>query len=290
VKFDRDVALINVIFCLDECHLFRLFLRDNITISYKELQNMTELLTTKQLQDLLGVDRVTVYRMLNDGRLRGVKIGNQWRFPKSELNRLLGEAEEQNEPLAQTEPLEYLPSDCWQRVQEIFAGIIGIGALTISSSGEPLTQPTFANPFCELMLSSAEGRVACQESWKRIALSAGRGRPFQLCHAGLCYQRVPVHSEGRAIGWLIAGQFYIQNQDWARQEERLSQLSQKYHLPLSVLLQAAARIPVLKKYQQQQVQEWTPKVAETFESILCERSDLMSRLRRIAELSAVRPF
>ncbi len=52
---------------------------------------MNELLTTKQIQDLLQVDRITVYRMLNDGRLKGVKIGNQWRFPQSEIDRLTGE-------------------------------------------------------------------------------------------------------------------------------------------------------------------------------------------------------
>ncbi len=249
---------------------------------------MTELLTTKQLQDLLGVDRVTVYRMLNDGRLRGVKIGNQWRFSRGDVNRLLGEPDEQNGQSAQTEPLEYLPSDCWQRVQEIFAGIIGIGALTVDVAGEMLTQPTFANPFCQLVLESPEGGVACRNSWRRIAMSAGRGRPFHVCHAGLCYQRVPVHSEGRVVGWLVAGQFYVQNQDRARKQEQLLLLSQKYHLPLQELIQAEARIPVLRKNQQQQVQEWAPRVANTFESILCERSDLMSRLQRIAEISAVR--
>ena len=45
---------------------------------------MAELLTTKQLEDLLKIDRITVYRMLNDGRLKCVKIGNQWRFPRNE--------------------------------------------------------------------------------------------------------------------------------------------------------------------------------------------------------------
>jgi hypothetical protein len=49
------------------------------------------------------------------------------------------------------------------------------------------------------------------------------------------------------------------------------------------------KIPVLKKYQQDQVLEWTPKVASTINSFLCERSDLMNRLQRIADLSNIRP-
>ena len=40
---------------------------------------MENYLTTKQVQDLFKVDRITIYRMLQDGRLKGVKIGNQWR-------------------------------------------------------------------------------------------------------------------------------------------------------------------------------------------------------------------
>ena len=34
---------------------------------------MTDLLTTRQVQDILKVDRITIYRMLQDGRLKGVK-------------------------------------------------------------------------------------------------------------------------------------------------------------------------------------------------------------------------
>jgi excisionase family DNA binding protein len=44
-----------------------------------------DLLTTKQLQELLQVDRITIYRMLNDGRLRGFKVGGQWRFSRQEI-------------------------------------------------------------------------------------------------------------------------------------------------------------------------------------------------------------
>ena len=54
---------------------------------------MDNLLTTRQVQDRLKVDRITIYRMLQDGRLRGVKIGQQWRFPEKEIERLKKEQE-----------------------------------------------------------------------------------------------------------------------------------------------------------------------------------------------------
>ena len=58
---------------------------------------MEELLTTKQVLDILQVDRTTIYRMLKDGRLSGVKVGQQWRFPRSEVEDLLYHNEAINE-------------------------------------------------------------------------------------------------------------------------------------------------------------------------------------------------
>ncbi|NIO07067.1 MAG: helix-turn-helix domain-containing protein, partial [Deltaproteobacteria bacterium] len=42
---------------------------------------MTEMLTAKEMQDLLQVDRSTIYRMAEAGQLPAVKVGKQWRFP-----------------------------------------------------------------------------------------------------------------------------------------------------------------------------------------------------------------
>lgn len=246
---------------------------------------MEKLLTTKQLQELLKIDRITVYRMLNDGRLKGVKIGNQWRFPQSEIDRLTGEERETEEPGGGDAVLTDFPTDCVQRVQEIFAGIIGIGAITITLGGDALTQPTFCNPFCKLMLSSSSGRQACQSSWKKIASKTTKKIPFQTCHAGLFYQRAIIHLNQQPIAWLVAGQFYIQTPNHDLERSRLESLANIHNIPFLQLTEAAQKIPVLKSYQRDQVQEWTPKVADTVHSILCERAGLMDRLQRIAELS-----
>lgn len=248
---------------------------------------MGELLTTKQLQDLLKIDRITVYRMLNDGRLKGVKVGNQWRFSQNEIDRLLGE-----DPGAENTVIESIPdfpSGCLAEVQNIFAGIIGIGAITVSLRGTPLTDPTFSNPFCKLMLSSESGRAACQSSWRKIALRSTGEPNFQICHAGLCYKRSVIQDDNTPAAWLIAGQYYLNSPDHAKERERVEELAKTHNIQVEQLIEASLKIPVLKRHQQEQVQEWTPKVAATFHSILCERSDLMSRLQRIAELSSITP-
>ena len=249
---------------------------------------MPDLLTTKQIQDILKVDRVTVYRMLNSGRLKGVKIGNQWRFPRSEIRRLLGEepAQQINEP--ETDELTDFPSECVHNVQDIFAGILGIGAVTVSLSGEKLTDVTHGNPFCRMMLNCPSGRKACKESWKKMVDSSKLQPPFLTCHAGLNYLRAPIVFNDQITAWLVAGQFMINQIEPDSENAKIQSLADKHNLSFSDLKVAYQKIPVLKQAQMGKVQEWTPKVAATVQSILCERSDFMDRLQRIAELSAIR--
>lgn len=52
-----------------------------------------ELLDMDEALDLLKTSRPTLYRWLREGRLRGMKIGRQWRFTREDLERFLnGEA------------------------------------------------------------------------------------------------------------------------------------------------------------------------------------------------------
>ena len=62
----------------------------NFILQYDAMAvNMSDLLTTKQVQKLLQVDRTTVYRMRKDGRLSAVKLGHQWRFPAQQIRDFL---------------------------------------------------------------------------------------------------------------------------------------------------------------------------------------------------------
>src|SRR5512133_3232380 len=83
---------------------------------------MNDLLTTRQVQEILKVDRITVYRMLNDGRLKGVKIGQQWRFPQNEVERLLG-LNLPADTFAEINPDPNFPTHCVQTIQDLFADI-----------------------------------------------------------------------------------------------------------------------------------------------------------------------
>ena len=48
-----------------------------------------ELLTVVEVANILRLNVRTIWRMLGDGRLKGIRLGGGWRIPKAELDRLL---------------------------------------------------------------------------------------------------------------------------------------------------------------------------------------------------------
>jgi len=100
-----------------------------------------DLLTVRQLQQLLRVDRITIYRMLDDGRLSGFKVGSQWRFPRQQIEKWLqaqaNPPESQEDEAAPKQPASSLPLNCYQLVQEVFAEALDIACVTTNAQGEP---------------------------------------------------------------------------------------------------------------------------------------------------------
>ncbi len=146
---------------------------------------MDDFLSTRQVQEILKVDRITVYRMLNDGRLKGVKIGQQWRFPLKEVERMLG-GSLPVETSAQANPDPNFPTHCVQTIQDLFAEISQISAVVIDMQGSPLTQISHPTRFCQMLLSSPSGENACRTSWQSfardsVAIDGAQGARFFTC-------------------------------------------------------------------------------------------------------------
>lgn len=48
---------------------------------------MDELLTLEELADYLKISKHTLYKMVEKGKLPALKIANQWRFKKEDINK-----------------------------------------------------------------------------------------------------------------------------------------------------------------------------------------------------------
>ena len=241
-----------------------------------------EYLTTKQVQELLKVDRTTVYRMMKDGRLTGVRIGQQWRFSSDGVMAMLSE---KKESVTVAVIADVLPMHCIQVIQDVFADIAQVGSLTADSNGEPLTEVSNCAGFCSMMLGTESGRKACIGSWKRLAEGKEKHPEFFKCHAGLRYARGRIEVGGELTAILVSGQFYGTPPDPDEQDVRVEALSREHNLDKSKLSEAIKKINVVDEHRRQQIADWMEKVAHTFEQIACERADLMDRLRNIAALT-----
>ena len=248
---------------------------------------MSDLLTAREVQDILKIDRTTVYRMLKDGRLTGVKIGLHWRFPRASVDALLA-GSAADEPASATparRPQDILPLHCVQPIQHVFAEIAGVGAITTAPDGTPVTAISFGCDFCALMLASESGQRACAASWRRLVDLPEQ--QLATCHAGLQYAHARIEVEGELVALLIAGQVFADAPEPAEVERRARQLAAEHGLDPAELAAAAAEIPTLDPRARERLSGWLGSVAATFETIAHERAALVGRLRRIAEITTL---
>lgn len=60
------------------------------------LEGCSDLLTTKEIQELTKLNTQSIRRMLASGQLPGLKIGTRWFVPRSEFERFLSNKLEVN--------------------------------------------------------------------------------------------------------------------------------------------------------------------------------------------------
>ena len=54
------------------------------------LKEYPDVLTTKDLQSILGISGKTVFRLLHSGQIKSIKVGRNFRIPKIYLLQYLG--------------------------------------------------------------------------------------------------------------------------------------------------------------------------------------------------------
>ena len=254
-------------------------------------RGVEDLLTTRQLQELLQVDRITIYRMLNDGRLRGFKVGGQWRFSRQEIEAWLQEQRadlgvvEEPAPTGNAEPPSAVLSlSCVQAIQDVCAEALEIGFITINLDGTPFTDMSNSCDFCNLILSSEEGQRHCVAAWKAV----GSGT-IQSCHAGLLCVSAPIKVGGQAVAITAGCQFMTQPSVEVQQAWRsnLPTLAVELDLSESELWAAADSVRLVPEGSLSRVSRLLGRVVDTFSKIGQERLSLLSRLQYIAEMSKI---
>jgi excisionase family DNA binding protein len=257
----------------------------------KDCALVDDLLTTRQLQELLQVDRITIYRMLHDGRLRGFKVGGQWRFSRQEIEAWLQERRVGRDvgkaparPEGEAGPSRVLSRSCAQAIQGVCAEALGIGMIAIEPDGTLFTEISNSCDFCNLILSSEMGKRRCVVAWR----SAGDGKARQ-CHAGLYCVGSSVEIGNRAVAVTAGCQFAILAADTEEPSWRpdLAGLAAGLDLSEKDLRTAVESVRLETDEHLDYIAQLVARVADTFAEIGQERLSLLSRLKHIAEVSKV---
>lgn len=252
-------------------------------------------MTTRQLQELLKIDRVTIYRMLEDGRLRGFKVGGQWRFPRRDVDRWLAQQQPSHQAPA-AEPMEadrvpamaaVLPLSCVQGVQNILAEAAGACAVTLSPDGQMLTQMSGCSSMCRRILDSPEAARRCHAGWDAAIQHAGSPSPT-TCHAGLNYVSDRVIVDDTPVAFILVGQLVpptIHRLDLAK---GLADLSRTCDIDGRELQRAREELSVpSSKEAFGRISRLLRITAQTLSEMGQERAHILGRLQRIADLTVI---
>lgn len=260
---------------------------------YGKLLHVEDLLTTKQLMDLLQLDRTTIYRMLNDGRLPAVRVGGQWRFPRQQIDTWFTE----QKPSAPVAPKvvvtpsalsdsEILPVSCLQPIQEVFAQTSDVGAVTTDLDGNPIVPVSNSCAFCNLILATEPGRAKCQASWRKLAHQTERRPRLERCHAGLTYARGRVIVQNDFVAMFFVGQFLVDDRKSFDAATHLARVARECAVNETRLAQAASRIQVIPNARAKRLLHLIQLMADTYSQLGEERLVLTNRLKQVAEIAA----
>jgi excisionase family DNA binding protein len=176
------------------------------------MQNMQDvhqprkLLSAEQVRRMLGVDRSTVYRMAENGRLPAVKIGRQWRFPTDQIESLL-DAHSAGAP-APTAPGQralMLALPAASPLVELAAKILGIMLVITDMDGDPVTGVINPCPWFSAH-SDEPGLLAdCLADWKGLADDPDFDIRFRTGPLQFDCARAFIRLGPQLIGMLVAG-------------------------------------------------------------------------------------
>ena len=189
------------------------------------MQAWTEraLLTAREVQTILHVDRSTVYRMAESGRLPAVRVGKQWRFPAAAITDLLSDIDpalssggadhgavmtatetEQNRVRTRP-PVGHIEPARAEAAIAVAAPILGVMMVVTDMAATPLTAIANPSPAAAALQHDTAGLDACLQEWQGLADDQNFQPRFQMGPLGFECARAFVRSGNTLVGMVIAG-------------------------------------------------------------------------------------
>ena len=160
-----------------------------------------QLLTVRQVQELLHIDRSTIYRMASDGRLPSIRVGKQLRFPTRDITALVSGTADDGESTPRPAPD---PGAATAAIN-VAANLLDVMMVVTDMSGQPITPIVHACPGFEARAADPSTLAACLLEWRTLAEDtdlAPRFRPGQL---GFECARAFIRNGTTLVGMVLVG-------------------------------------------------------------------------------------
>lgn len=240
---------------------------------------MTTLLTTRDVQDLINVDKSTIYRMAEDGRLPAVKVGRQWRFPASAVASLLGEGTALAQPSLSRSTHDLgnlLVPEAAQAIADLVGDLFGVMAVVTDIDGAALT--SVANPcgYFEALQSQPGAIDQCVEGWRRLGNEPDLEPKFMPTHLGFLCARSFIRVGNELVGMVIVGG--ITPPEGPLDATTLAPIARQSGIPLEILAEHAAETYDLGADHQQWILKMLPRISDLISRLASARSQLLTKL------------
>ena len=163
-----------------------------------------DLLSAEQVESMLGVDKSTVYRMAQDGRLTAIKVGRQWRFPAEPIQEMLGVVAS---PISATPSVSagLPPVEAMQSVLDLAAELLGVMMVVTDMHGEPITEVANPCPWFAERAENPEVLDACTADWRGLADDPNFEPSYRVGPHGFECARGLIRRGNHLIGMVLAG-------------------------------------------------------------------------------------
>ncbi|MBT8214767.1 MAG: helix-turn-helix domain-containing protein [Acidimicrobiia bacterium] len=244
-----------------------------------------EFLTTRQVLELIKVDKSTVYRMAEGGRIPAVKVGRQWRFPADQISAWL----EGNQSAQLPEPPvaklnEDIPLGALSSLLQVFAELLGVMMVLTDMEGRPITP--VANP-CGLMDAiggDPEVLERCVQTW---TADEGNDLTTQYVPTALGFECIHgyLRSGDRLLGMVLAGG--VAAEPWPPPVADVVAGAQLVGLDPTTVTGHIEEVFYLDRLRKQEVKAALPRIANALSRVISDHSQSADRLRAIASLTGV---
>ena len=246
------------------------------------------MLTSKDVQDLINVDRSTIYRMAEDGRLPAVKVGRQWRFPADQIHAWLNGSPSATPGSINAGPpsgglATMLLPGVAKPLADLLSGIFGVMVLVTDLDGQPLIEPSNPCGLFSYVHGTPRARTLCAATWRELGEDPDRLPRFQATPLGFECARGFIRVGTEVKGLVIMGG--VAPAEWPPAIEDIGSMAGRLEVPTEELADHIDEVFYLDRSHQSWILEFLPRISSLFSRIARERGLLVERLDEIAAIA-----